>query len=243
MDCLASDMVDMSTLDYPDRPSAVVFMVGCPLKCPYCSNWNLKPTINDTTTICDRLIKMRRGMDCVTFSGGEPLYQGAAFGVIAKCAQRLGYKIGVQTSGVTGTAPHWVVKGLLNAVMLDIKAVPDRYYYMFGCKPQAVFDTARRLEVMRADDRLERYDTRTVVFQGISNTVDEITEIAWQARGSDTYTIVQGRADLARPGSALEEVQIDRLRILGKTARRVLPKRTRVYIKDHSGKTEIKEGD
>lgn len=240
MKCSASEILDMSTLDYPGMACAVVFMRGCPLTCAYCSNWGAPQRFDDTAQICDRLLRLRNCADAVTITGGEPLAQGRAFRHIASCARRLGYKIGVQTSGCTGTAPRWISLGYIDALMLDLKAVPRRYQEVCGCSPGNTLDTASGASRMRGDGRLERYDTRTTIFRGISDSEGEIKEIAAIASGSDTYTLTQGRADLATPCSRLEEVERDEMLALGRAARLALAgERTRVYVSDRLGKTEI----
>jgi pyruvate-formate lyase-activating enzyme len=210
------------------------------MRCPYCSNWNLRPTIHDTRLICDQLVRLRRSVDYVTVSGGEPLAQVKAVATILRCARRLGYKIGLQTSGATGRAARFAVLGLVDAVMLDLKAVPSRYPEICGCGHDAPLLAAKRFAALRADRRIEAYETRTVVFRGLSDTLKEIRVIAKYARGSDSYTIVGGRADLAPPGTLLEEVSREQLLALGAAAKKMLPD-TRVYVNGRGGKEEIKE--
>jgi pyruvate formate lyase activating enzyme len=72
-------IVDNSTVDYPGRLSAVIYLCGCPYRCPWCQNAELisnegscKPT--EISYIVDRL-KENFLIQAVCVTGGEPLMQ------------------------------------------------------------------------------------------------------------------------------------------------------------------------
>ena len=70
-----------STVDFPDKIAAVVFMKGCPWRCPFCHNAFLQDASAADNFVWEKFVeflKTRRGiLDGVVFSGGEP----AEFGV------------------------------------------------------------------------------------------------------------------------------------------------------------------
>ena len=53
----AAGLVPFTTIDFPGRLAAVIFVQGCPLRCPFCHNYTLQkegtPTDIDWTEIDD----------------------------------------------------------------------------------------------------------------------------------------------------------------------------------------------
>lgn len=91
-----------SIVDFPNRMAAVVFMQGCPWRCPYCHNTHLQDIDANTNIVWYKFIsflEQRKGiLDAVVFSGGEPLVQKGLAEVIDE-VRNLGYKIGLHTGG------------------------------------------------------------------------------------------------------------------------------------------------
>lgn len=125
--------IPLTTLDYPDHLSAVVFCQGCEWRCDYCHNPELlakKPKKNTEITyqwddILDFLQHRQGLLDAVVFSGGEPLLQTGLAAAI-KEVKALGFQIALHTSG---NDPQQLVNLLpqLDWVGLDIKALPSEY--------------------------------------------------------------------------------------------------------------------
>ena len=92
----------LTTVEWPGRLSAVVFLQGCPWKCRYCHNAELTPlTAAGMTSWADTLqqIEARAGfIDAVIFSGGEPTYQSALPEAILEVAE-MGFEVAVHTNG------------------------------------------------------------------------------------------------------------------------------------------------
>jgi pyruvate formate lyase activating enzyme len=115
-----------SSVDFPGRLAAVVFLQGCPWRCGYCHNPGLQargpgrgarwPALRDW-------LEQRVGrLDGVVFSGGEPTLDPALPAAIDEL-RGLGYAVGLHTAGL---APRRLVALLprLEWVGLDIKAAP-----------------------------------------------------------------------------------------------------------------------
>ena len=112
----------LSTVDWPGRAATVVFLRGCPLRCPFCQNSSLQQGENfvEFSYIANkikRIINPDLGMDQLTLtdavnivmakplisalvvSGGEPLMQPKALKMIANLGHGLGLDVGIETSG------------------------------------------------------------------------------------------------------------------------------------------------
>jgi pyruvate formate lyase activating enzyme len=139
-------IVPLSTVDWPGRAAIVIFLRGCPLRCPYCQNRELQDgetfvdflyiagEIKKTRSIAyepgqmtlEEAFRLERANTLATalvISGGEPLMQLEPAKEIARLAKGLGLSIGVETSGYYPDAlSEMLRKGLIDKVFLDIKA-------------------------------------------------------------------------------------------------------------------------
>lgn len=113
-----------SIVDFPNQMAAVVFMQGCPWRCPFCHNAHLQDVNAETNISWNKFVdflKQRKGvLDAVVFSGGEPLVQQGLKDAIEE-VKNLGYKIGLHTGGYL---PEYfkAVLELVDWVGFDIKA-------------------------------------------------------------------------------------------------------------------------
>ena len=113
-----------SSVDFPGRLAAVVFLQGCPWRCGYCHNPELQargpgagPRWPD---LCDWLARRLGRLDGVVFSGGEPTLDPALPAALDEL-RAMGYALGLHTAGL---APRRLGTLLprLDWVGLDIKA-------------------------------------------------------------------------------------------------------------------------
>ena len=118
-----------TTVDFPGRLAAVLFCLGCPLRCPYCHNLELqdfkgRPFISWETFI-EFLDNRKKLLDGIVFSGGEPLAQPDLYESI-KIVKDMGFLIGLHTSGVNRDRLKQILP-LLTWVGFDVKTVFEAY--------------------------------------------------------------------------------------------------------------------
>lgn len=120
-----------STVDFPGKLAAVVFMQGCPWRCPFCHNTELQALNHKTDFIWEKFLeflKSRQGkLDAVVFSGGEPLAQNALREAISD-VRALGFQIGLHTGGYRPELFAEVLP-LVDWVGFDIKTAFDAGKY------------------------------------------------------------------------------------------------------------------
>ncbi len=120
-----------SIVDFPNQMAAVVFMQGCPWRCPYCHNQHLQDVNAETNIVWEKFIdflKQRKGiLDAVVFSGGEPLVQKGLKEAVME-VRDLGYKIGLHTGGYS-PSNFMEVLSLTDWVGFDIKAPLEQERY------------------------------------------------------------------------------------------------------------------
>jgi len=115
----------LSSLDYPDALSAVVFCRGCPWRCPYCQNAALREIGpgeegQEFSRFVDWLEGRRGLLDAVVFSGGEPTLQPGLSEAMTT-VRDMGFRIGLHTAGIFPKTLAGVLP-LCDWVGLDIKA-------------------------------------------------------------------------------------------------------------------------
>lgn len=129
-DLQIAGMVPLSTVDWPGRLAAVLFLQGCPWDCGYCQNASLRacdlPGLVDWRSEVVPLLERRRGLlDGIVFSGGEATRQLELVPAMTE-ARELGFEIGLHTAGAY-PARLLTALPLVDWVGLDIKALPEDY--------------------------------------------------------------------------------------------------------------------
>lgn len=126
-----------STVDWPGKLAATVFLQGCPWKCTYCHNPALQDPRAASVITWDSVVahlEERRGqLDGVVFSGGEPTRQAALVPAM-DAVRALGLGVGLHSAGCY---PARLASALehVDWLGLDIKAVPERYGAVTGVAP------------------------------------------------------------------------------------------------------------
>ena len=116
-----------STVDFPEKICATIFMQGCPWRCPFCHNAMLQNINVDNGFVWSKFVEFLKTrtklLDAVVFSGGEPLVQNGLETAI-KQVKDLGFKIGLHTGGYRPEHLEKIMP-LLDWVGFDIKAPFD----------------------------------------------------------------------------------------------------------------------
>ena len=118
------DIEKFSIVDWPGKIAAVVFMQGCPWRCPFCYNQTLQNLNAETEASWENLLHLlehRKGIiDGVVFSGGEPLMQ-KNLPQAMETVKNMGFAIGMHTGGYNPEALKKVLPHL-SWVGFDIKS-------------------------------------------------------------------------------------------------------------------------
>ena len=127
-------LVSFTTIDFPGKLAAVLFLVGCPFHCVYCSNEHLIPLGEgeyDPDKVFDWLKSRVGKLEGVVFSGGEALMQADATIDYMRRVRDLGFSIGLHTNGFY---PDLLkkVSDIVDWIGLDFKATKQRYKDLTG---------------------------------------------------------------------------------------------------------------
>ena len=171
-------ILGFSTLDYPGRPCSVVFMGGCPFRCPFCQN----PELIGITEVCkemesrkviELIMENKRVVDAIVFTGGEPLVQVEALAEMLQLAKKENFLTKLDTNGFY---PEKIVKilDLLDYVAIDVKTSldPDKYSKAIGqpIGEKAIENLRRSIELVRNSG--VRLELRTTVVPGLVGESD-----------------------------------------------------------------------
>ena len=118
----------MGLLDGPGIRT-IFFLQGCPLRCSYCHNPDTQQLAGGKEMTPDEIVKTakryrpyyRRSGGGVTFSGGEPLLQGAFLLESLKLLKAEGIHTALDTSGFGQEAYYDEILKWVDVVILDIK--------------------------------------------------------------------------------------------------------------------------
>lgn len=127
-------LVSFTTIDYPGKLAAVLFLVGCPLRCAYCSNPHLLTPHDgeyDPERVLDWLQSRVGKLEAVVFSGGEALMQGDATIEYMRRVREMGFKIGLHTNGFYPDTLRRAAD-LVDWIGLDFKAMREKYPDLTG---------------------------------------------------------------------------------------------------------------
>ncbi len=129
---IISSFQSLGTLDGPGV-RAVVFAAGCPLRCIYCHNpetWEMKGEEVESDELVKKILRFKPFIKNggVTFSGGEPLMQGAFFAEVAERLKRENLHVALDTSGNYFDGATERLVRAADLIILDIKFVTESDY-------------------------------------------------------------------------------------------------------------------
>lgn len=195
-------IIPLSTVDWLGRAAMVVFLRGCPLRCPHCHNSKLQRGDNlvELYNIIGEIVKVKTlgcesefgqiklneafervtslpGVDALILSGGEPLMQIEQVIALSKAAKGLNLKVGLETCGYYPDRLLRLLKrNLIDMVFLDVKAsLKDPEYLRATCVSNVAPSVLESLRIsMSAGIPIE---VRTAIFPEMPS-IRDVIEIA-----------------------------------------------------------------
>jgi pyruvate formate lyase activating enzyme len=147
---LIGGLEKLSLSDFPGKLAAVVFTLGCNLRCGYCHNPGLVDPVQYPARIPVEdvlsFLSSRRGfLQGVVVSGGEPTIHAGLHGFLRE-VRSLGFSKKLDTNGTNPACLRELVSaGLLDYVALDVKAPSGSYARITGVD----IDTSLVVESLR----------------------------------------------------------------------------------------------
>ena len=129
---MIGDMI-VSSLEFPEKMSLVIFSGGCILRCPYCHNPELIDN-GKSVELHEIIAKIESSLDfidSVVITGGEALIQYDDVKEILKYCKNQGLETKLDTNGCFPDKLSELID-LLDYVALDVKAPFDKYGEIIG---------------------------------------------------------------------------------------------------------------
>ena len=190
--------VDISLVDWDGKISSVVFLPNCNLRCPFCQNAKLVlhpeelPTIS-FEEITERLAKMKKWIDGVVITGGEPTLH-LDLPLFCRKLKDLGFKVKLDTNGTnSGVLQKLIEEELIDYVALDVKAPlnEQKYSEATGVKTEKLLK-----EIINSINLLQNgkvdYEFRTTVLPEFFDK-DELKSILEWINGAKRFVIQRAR--------------------------------------------------
>lgn len=228
-------IVDNSTVDYPGKICAVIYLCGCDFRCPFCHN---KEVVFNDKNVCKKVsvdeiveqIKNNFLIEGVVITGGEPLIQGDAVELIKKLKGVKLLKLDTNAS-----FPDILEKVIdtLDFISIDVKAPFEKYGLAIGSSnaSEIIKNVQRSMNILNSNN--VQKEARTTIVPGINDSEEDMIKMCEivKSGGFGLYTVQQ-----FRPANTLDpeyekvpSPSSEKIRQLGKIAKKHL-KDTRVRI-------------
>jgi len=181
--------IGMSLTDWDGKVSAVIFIGGCNMRCPFCHNWDLAANPDsvedlDTEEILGKIKKSSGWIDGVVITGGEPTcYSGLVD--IARSIKSMGLEVKLDTNGSNpDVVKRMIDDGLVDFVAMDVKNSWNKYSITAGTD----VDTDKILESIVLLKGMGSYELRTTVVPGLV-TPEDLKAICTYIKGAKSYVL------------------------------------------------------
>ncbi len=158
-------------LDFPGKPSCIIWFSGCNMRCAYCHNPQIVKSKGrgDVAEIMHFLQKRQGLLEGVVLSGGEAsIYPGLPDFI--KHIKALGYQVKLDTNGLRpDIIYHLMQKRLLDYIALDYKAPPSKFKQVTGMDKYILF--SKTLDLLCGQKDLN-FEVRTTVHTDLMDEGD-----------------------------------------------------------------------
>lgn len=195
----------VTLLDYPQKVSAILFLSGCNMRCPFCYNPNLvlpelieKNDSYDENDVFDFLKERKKYLDGVVITGGEPLMQNDIVKFIRQI-KRLGYSVKIDTNGLTPLVIQELLdKKFIDYIAMDIKGPVEAYKKFCGVdiKPDII---KQSIDIVKNSSL--PYEFRSTLVKGLHKKND-IAKMAQNICGAKKFYL----QNFNRPGKLVSDV-------------------------------------
>lgn len=128
-------IIPLSSNEWKEHISTVIFFNGCPFRCSYCHNHQMifaKNYVN-TKIVKNSIKNSLPFINSVVFSGGEPTEQPEPLEDLLNYSKQLNLKTMIETNGYhPEILKDLIRKNLIDEVYIDIKTTKEEYLKLTG---------------------------------------------------------------------------------------------------------------
>jgi pyruvate formate lyase activating enzyme len=208
MKVLTGGITELSTVDYPGHVASVLYLCGCPYRCPYCQNFELLDKKNcqevESGKIVEKIVENRPLVNGVCITGGEPLQQLEGVIEICKALKEEGMDVKLDTNGFYPEKVEQILK-LVDFIAMDIKAPleSDKYANAAGREDgEKIVERVKKTIEIIMQSGVE-FEPRTTMVPTLIYTKEDILKTAASLKdyGVNRYVLQQFRPE----GGCLED--------------------------------------
>ncbi|MBU2560040.1 anaerobic ribonucleoside-triphosphate reductase activating protein [archaeon] len=226
-------ITELSTVDYPGHVASVLYLCGCPFRCPWCQNFTILDKKNcqevESDKIVEKILENQPLVNGVCITGGEPLQQLEGTIEICRALKDADMDVKLDTNGFY---PEHVKRILefVDFIAMDIKAPleGEKYAKATGRKDgkEQVEKLKQTLEIITKSD--VEFEPRTTLVPTLIDSKEDILKIAdsLKSYGINRYVLQQFRPE----GGCLEaeyenyaSLPRDYIMDLAREAKKILP--------------------
>ena len=189
-------ILDMSTVDYPGTPCAVVFLYGCNFRCPFCHNHELVDkgvfTEMETEKIMKRVSENIGFIEGVTITGGEPTLQQEGLEELCRAIKAKGLSVKLDTNGSRPDVVKKLIESkMVDFVAMDIKHTLDEDGYSFVKGSAFVENVRKTLDIIISSGI--KHEIRMPVVDGVNDS--RMEKIAEEIKNAEVFVLEQIRGE------------------------------------------------
>ena len=186
----------LTLLDYPGgKVSAMVFTIGCNMRCPFCHNYELVEDIDkieelvDPEEVIDYLKKRKGVLDGLVITGGEPTLQRGLKDFIKEVKEETGLLVKLDSNGLNPSVLKELIdENLIDYIAMDIKNDFENYGTITGI---ANISTERIKESIKIlEEGKVEYEFRTTVIKDF-HTLERLKNIVNFINKDSNYFLQQ----------------------------------------------------
>ena len=201
-------ITELSTVDYPGHAASVLYLCGCPYRCPFCQNFALLNKKNcqevESDKIVEKILENRPLINGVCITGGEPLQQLEGTIEICRALKEADMDVKLDTNGFYPERVESILK-LVDFIAMDIKAPLEGEKYKKAAGRQNGEELVERvkktLEIIMKSG--VEFEPRTTLVPMLIYTKEDVLKIANSLKdyGVNRYVLQQFRPE----GGCLED--------------------------------------
>lgn len=185
----------LTLLDYPGKVAAMVFTIGCNMRCPFCHNYELVEDIDkieelfDPQEVLDYLKKRKGVLDGLVITGGEPTLQRGLKDFIKEVKEETGLLIKLDSNGLNPSILKELIdEKLVDYVAMDIKNDFESYGTITGIA-NIQTDKIKESIAILEEGKVE-YEFRTTIIKDF-HTIDKLKNIVNFIKKDSNYFLQQ----------------------------------------------------
>jgi len=180
----------VTLLDYPQKVAAIIFTVGCNMRCPFCYNPSLVLSNLEKDNksfkemeVLSFLKKRKKYLDGIVITGGEPTLQ-TDLPKFCQKLKKLGYSIKLDTNGMLpDVLENLIGDKLVDYIAMDIKGPLESYSKSSGMDTD-VKNIQKSVKMIIKGSLPHEF--RTTLVRGLHSKKD-IVSMARIVLGADKY--------------------------------------------------------